>query len=387
MITAERIRTYLTWCIIAEISLISVSIAAASVVLAVIFGLLILLCVRERSWIIPRLPIDAAVAAYIAAEFLSAAFSDQTMDALKNSKRLLLIVMVYATAVAFTEKVRLRSGLKIFTGAVAFLSVAEIVLHITQGTERLYVFQHYMTTGGLKMIVTVLMIPFIIDRDSPIRVRKYFGAMIIPILTALILTNTRSAWLGLIAGVFVIGVVRYRTVLAVLAAAIVLFFLFGPEQQVERAKSIVDLNNSTNVGRFNMWSTGFTMWKDKPLLGFGDIDLYQTYLTYRTPTGDEPAGHLHNNYVHLLVTLGAVGLSAVLFLFVTIMRAQLATVRKYSHDPFVRNVALGSLAVFAGFAVNGMFEWNFGDHEVMIFVWTIVGWSFAAGTMAAEERR
>lgn len=122
------------------------------------------------------------------------------------------------------------------------------------------------------------------------------------------------------------------------------------------------------------------------MLGFGDIDLYTTYLTYRTPTGDEPAGHLHNNYIHLLVTTGLAGLSIVMFLFYKIILAEFRVFQKAAADPFIRNIALGALAVFCGFLVNGMFEWNFGDHEIMVFVWFTVGLCISGGRLGEKEQ-
>lgn len=384
MITAEKISTILYWAVVVQICVISVSIAASSLMLGLIILSLVALAFLERRWPAERTPIDIAVLGYAAIEFLTAFTSDHIGDALRNTKRLLLIGIVYAVVRSFTKRSRQRNAVMLLSGSVAVLSLAEIVFYYTHGIERLYVFQHYMTTGGLKMIVSLLLLPFIMSSDTDRKDRLFFTAAFIPTLAALVLTNTRSAWMGLVFGILVIAVLHYRVLFGILVAAILLFFQFGPQHQVDRAKSIVDMNNPTNVGRFNMWSTGLRMWQDRPLLGFGDIDLYDTYLTYRTPTGDEPAGHLHNNYVHLLVTLGAVGLAVVLFLFFTVIRSEYRVMKHAAADPFVRNAALGGMAVFTGFMVNGLFEWNFGDHEIMVFVWFTVGLVLAAGNTVRE---
>ncbi|HAP35584.1 MAG TPA: hypothetical protein DCQ28_06420 [Bacteroidetes bacterium] len=134
-----------------------------------------------------------------------------------------------------------------------------------------------------------------------------------------------------------------------------------------------------------MWETGLRMWSDKPILGFGDIDLYKTYLTYRTPTGDEPAGHLHNNYVHLLVTLGGAGLLIVLFLFFMVLKTEYGIFSTHRSDPLIRNISLGAISVFSGFLINGIFEWNFGDHEIMVFVWFTVGLCLAVERTAEKK--
>lgn len=378
MMNTTTLRTILFGLLVAEVCVISISIAAASILLALIILCLLLILVRDRSFSSAGRPLDLALLGYAAAEFLSAAFSAQTMDAVRNSKRLMLVVLVYAVISSFTTKERLRTALRWLAGAVAVLSVFEILVMFHDGIARLYVFQHYMTTGGLKMIVSLLLIPFLLAGDNTRRDRMFWSAVFLPTFAALILTNTRSAWLGLIVGVIVMSILQYRKLFLILAAGIVLFFLFAPANQVDRARSIIDLSHHSNAGRLNMWSTGLRMWQDRPMFGFGDIDLYDSYLQYRTPTGDEPAGHLHNNYIHLLVTLGAVGLAVAGYLFFTIFRLELSAWRSLRNDPFLRDVALGTLAVFAGFLINGLFEWNFGDHEIMVFVWFTVGLSRAA---------
>ncbi len=378
MTTTESLKTYLYWAIVLEVCLISISIAAASIFLSLIILALIMIAVKERKWTTAGSAVDLAFLAYCSIEFITAVNSAQMFDALRNSKRLLLITLVYGVIVSFTSKERIRKGLLFLSASVALLSVAEIIFYFYEGIARLYVFQHYMTTGGLKMIVSLILIPFILSPDTARRERIFSFAVFIPTFTALILTNTRSAWLGFVVGVIVISILYYRKLFLILAVTIVLFFTFGPQQQVDRAKSIVDFTNSTNIGRLNMWTTGLKMWQDHPVLGFGDIDLYHTYLTYRTPTGDEPAGHLHNNYIHILVTLGTAGLIVVLTMFFVILKREYNIVKKYSAEPFIRNIALGSVAVFTGFMVNGIFEWNFGDHEIMVFVWFTVGLCLAA---------
>ncbi len=385
MMRTDTLISVLYWAVVAQVSLISISIAASSLLLGVIvLGLLVLL-LTDRRPLFQATGIDAAVAAYIAVEFLSAFFSDQSWDALRNAKRLLLITIVYATAVSFTDTRKIIRALALFIGSVSLLSVAEIVLYYVNSNERLFVFQHYMTTGGLKMIVALLLLPFMLDPEMKKRDRIAAAVAFLPVLAALVLTNTRSAWLGLLFGIMVMSLLRFRKLVIAAAVAVLLFFQFAPERQVSRALSIVDLNHPSNISRINMWSTGLRMWQDRPLLGFGDIDLYDTYLTYRTPTGDEPAGHLHNNYIHLLVTTGIIGLAVVLFLFYRILRMEYRIFSNKDGEALSRTIALGAIAVFFGFMVNGIFEWNFGDHEVMVFIWFTVGLTVSAGRLTGRR--
>jgi O-antigen ligase len=385
MITPERLRTYLFWFLLLQCCIISVSIAAASLLFTLAIVTILALIGIEKKWIVRRTPLDLAFLAYVAVELVTAVNSVDQNDAFKNAKRLLLIAIVYGVVASFDRRKRIELSLVILAVTVSVLSIVEVILFALQGDDRLTVFQHYMTTGGLKMIAALFVLPFILDRHTAKKQRIIFSVCLLPILAALILTNTRSAWLGLIAGTLVMGALYYRSLFATIAALIILFFLFAPPHQLDRAKSIVDLSHPNNVGRLMMWTTGFQMWTDKPILGFGDIDLYKSYSQYRTPEIGEPAGHLHNNYIHLLVTLGAIGFVTVMWLFYTIIKAEYSAFRSHMGNPLIRNTALGGLAVFSGFLVNGLFEWNFGDHEIMVFVWFTVGLVLASAETEIGE--
>ncbi len=373
MITPERLRTYLFWFLLLQCCIISISIAAASLLLTLTFLTIVALIGIEKKWIVRRTPLDLAFLAYAIIEFIAAFNSVDQSDAFKNAKRLLLIAIVYGVVASFDRRKRIERALLILAVMVSILSTVEVILYVLRGDDRLTVFQHYMTAGGLKMISALMILPFALDYGTAKKSRIIFIVSLVPILAALILTNTRSAWLGFIAGMLVMGVLYYRSLFASLAVLIAFFFLLAPQHQIDRAKSIVDMNHANNVGRLTMWTTGLQMWSDKPILGYGDIDLYKSYSQYRTPGIDEPAGHLHNTYIHVLVTLGTVGFITVMWLFYSIMKSEYSVFRKRMGNSLVRNTALGGLAVFSGFLVNGLFEWNFGDHEIMVFVWFTVG--------------
>ncbi|MEW5800268.1 MAG: O-antigen ligase family protein [Bacteroidota bacterium] len=385
--TQNKFSLILYWLLLGQLCIISISIAAASLLLGSVVVLLFAWSITERKSILPRTPYDYVLAAYFAIELVTVLLSEDKSEAFKNVKRFFLVLILYAVVLSFDSRKKTESGIKIISAAIALLSVVEIVLSIYFGIDRLSVFQHYMTTGGLKMIVSLLLIPFILAKETPKRDRLFFVSAVIPIFLSLLLTNTRSSWLGFLAGMAILGGLYYRKLLGGLIGLVVLFFLFAPQNQIDRAKSIVDLEHPNNVGRVKMWTTGIEMWKDKPIFGFGDIDLYRSYSRYRTPGIDEPAGHLHNIYIHLLVTLGIVGFAIVMFLFFKILQTQYRIFVRCRNDALPRNVSLGALSIFTGFLINGLFEWNFGDHEIMVFIWFTVGLCIAINSIAQTEKQ
>ena len=55
------------------------------------------------------------------------------------------------------------------------------------------------------------------------------------------------------------------------------------------------------------------------LSNLGNIDLADLYKKYKNEYDKEIEGYLHNNFIHILVTLGAFGFVVVMFLLLKIL--------------------------------------------------------------------
>ena len=87
---------------------------------------------------------------------------------------------------------------------------------------------------------------------------------------------------------------------------------------------------------------------------------------------------MHNNIMMLLVTLGIIGFAATMAMFVKIFQVELQAFHAVRQHWLYGSATLGSLAAYVGFHVNCLFEWNFGDHEIAVFLWFTLGIALAA---------
>jgi hypothetical protein len=87
-----------------------------------------------------------------------------------------------------------------------------------------------------------------------------------------------------------------------------------------RLLSFFDPYLAVNFTRLALWRAGWKMFLDHPLFGVGDIDLAKYYVKYKRPYDKEIHGHLHNNYVHFLATLGLFGFLSLMYLFFKIFK-------------------------------------------------------------------
>jgi O-antigen ligase len=198
-------------------------------------------------------------------------------------------------------------------------------------------------------------------------------------MVALACTFTRSSWIGLAVslGVLLIGI-RPR-LLPAFVLLMVLVYAFIPGDYRTRLHSAFDPHHPTNVERTYMWEAGVRMFLDHPWTGVGLEDLKPIYDRYRLPAARERAGHLHSVFIQIAATMGIVGLVAFVILYASLFRAAGLGLKAMLRAPtLAASVRLGVVAGLAGFLVAGLFEWNFGDEELLYLLYCLVGLAWAA---------
>ncbi|MFL6246710.1 MAG: O-antigen ligase family protein [Thermoanaerobaculia bacterium] len=176
----------------------------------------------------------------------------------------------------------------------------------------------------------------------------------------LLLTFTRSVWLGWIVAAFVV-LFALRARLAFYAVpALILFVTFLPLPLFSRLVSTFDVKQESNFDRLRMLEAGAEMIRDFPLLGVGPANVKEVYSIYRrhdAPRARPP--HLHNNLVQLWAERGILGLGAYILLLALFLRE---CIRGWRGPQ--RMWAEAGVAIAVSLTVAGLFEFNFGDTEV-----------------------
>jgi O-antigen ligase len=271
--------------------------------------------------------------------------------------------------------------------------------------DRVVLTQGYMTAGGILMVLSLVAVAFLLTVRSR-RAQALVLAAGLPLGAALVLTLTRSAWLGFAAGVLVMVLAarpRLAPLLAVAAAAVV---IVAPGLVGDRVRSSFDPHHYQNSPRVQMWRVGLRIVGDHPVTGVGDRDLNETYWAYRERAAGGPVtreaypdgpvlviGHLHNNLLQLAAIWGLPGLALALLLLGAMLR-RLALfwrdLRGRAVDPAdpapPAGWVLAAIGCWWGFMTAGMFEWYFGDAEVALLAWLVIGMGLGAGARAGAAR-
>jgi len=238
---------------------------------------------------------------------------------------------------------------------------------------------HWMTFSAEQMMAGLLLASLLLFGAIRGRRPLWWGAVAI-IGASVLIAWTRSVWIGTAVGVcYLIGAWRPKLLLAVPVAAAVLFFA-APESMQQRVTSVykphgnTDSNEHRNITR----RTGIAMIQAHPWFGLGPEMPGREFEKYLPadiprPLPDGFYGHLHNVYLQYGAERGIPTLLAFLWLIGKVLTDFLRGARG-------RNKAIlhGAIAAILGLLVEGFFEHNLGDSEVLTMFLIIVASGYIA---------
>jgi O-antigen ligase len=308
--------------------------------------------------------------AYAGATLVSAAFSWDPRTSLIDCKQLVLFLIVPAVYRLVSAKQAHTLMTVVLTCAAisaAFGVIQYGILHYDHLNQRPQgTLGHYMTYSGLLMIVITVAVARILFDTSD----RTWAALVLPALAvAVALTSTRSAWVGVCAGVALLFALKDLRLFAVLPVVAAIFFALAPGMITKRFVSMFDNKDPTRIDRVAMLHEGERMIAAHPLTGVGPNMVERRYVEYR---GDDAVNkinpHLHNNPLQIAAERGLPALGLWLWFIVALAR-DLA--RRFASGS-QRFLSAAALATILALLTAGLFEYNFGDSEVLMLFLIIV---------------
>jgi putative inorganic carbon (HCO3(-)) transporter len=119
------------------------------------------------------------------------------------------------------------------------------------------------------------------------------------------------------------------------------------------------------------------------VFGTGLDMIKRTYTPYANPKAmKKRTGHLHNNMLHIAVERGLPALASWIWIMAAFFMAALKRMNQSLNATFEsRYLPAAGLAAVTGFFVAGLFEYNFGDSEVVMLAYFAMALPF----MGAQE--
>ncbi len=356
------------------LALVQISIAASQIVLAVLVVLWLYLVSRDK--VLPRsLPYDVPFALYALLTLASAGLSFDPRASLPATKELLLLVVPYLLVSTVRKRETMESLVALLVGVADVSALLGLWQYrfgdLSDINHRIHGFVgHYMTYSGLLMGTSLLALAGLLFSSPRSRHRWFYLLSFVLIGAALVLSLTRSAWIGaLVAGLMLLSLRNWKLLLLVpifLAAAAAA--LSGDLER--RVLSFVRPDTS-GWDRVYMLDAASRIVKNHPLLGVGPemvSEVYPIYVEADAPRHDNP--HLHNNFAQVAAERGIPALLAFLWVVGASLVVAIRELRRaHSEERFL---AAGALAVLLSGVLAGFFEYNFGDSEFqMLFLFAM----------------
>ena len=334
---------------------------------------IILLVTKKQKFEIPRF--FWPLVAYALLSLISSFRSVNAEVSLIDSKDLLLFLVVPITYMGLREEKSLNFGNLALVVSVWISILYSLFSHFfaPPQSQRITGFMgHYMTQAGLFLLFISLALGILFF--SRTKLRFLWGATLFFATVILILTQTRSAWIGAAVATSVILFLYKPKTLILLPIILGLVFLVSPKNVKQRVQSIFSLKDSSNIHRIEYVKTGLKIIKNYPFFGTGPdtVDMEFQLPKYGLSEDAKNNVHLHNNILQIGAERGIPALLAWLIFLLFVFFDLIKLIK--TKNPLVFPLAAGALAALAGLFAAGFFEYNFGDSEIttlFLYVLTI----------------
>jgi O-antigen ligase len=191
---------------------------------------------------------------------------------------------------------------------------------------------------------------------------------------ALVVSQTRNAWVGAILGLTVVAVMRAPRLLWGLAGAVAVLLLFQPTAVTGR----LTVTDRSSIDRYYQWQAGVDMILDKPVFGQGPGMILTAYPNYRWPEAPNPnTPHLHNNALQIAATRGLPCFLFFAWWMLVALATALSEARRARDGSPASWPSVAALAGLTAILLAGVFEYNLGDSEVLMLALLLTSMPFA----------
>ena len=240
---------------------------------------------------------------------------------------------------------------------------------------------HWVTYAEVLQLIASLALGLFLTAP---RKKSLYGllllAAVVGLVFALALTVTRASWVGfaISAAAMLVMTASRRTLLIAGACAIPLVLGGVLLLQQKRNVGFVDANDQSTSWRETVWREGFDLLVSKPrhlLVGVGMDSIKGHWREWGLfDNGRLPMGHMHSNLLQIALERGLPALIVWLVLLGVYGRTLIGLLRTDGLNE-VRGIPLGALGGLVGFFTSGLVHYNWGDSEVVMVFYFIMGLS------------
>jgi putative inorganic carbon (HCO3(-)) transporter len=281
-----------------------------------------------------------------------------------------------------------------------YRSTPQFFYNMYSNGERITGFvDHWMTFSALLMMA-LLMAGALLLYSPDWRPSRWLVPSLAVIGTGILLSFTRSMWLGTVAGALWLLWWKDKSLVLSVPLVIGAILLVNPLNVRDRALSSFGAQQGvldSRAHRAALRRVGWEMIQDHPIVGVGPEQVGPQFLKYLPADLPHPfpiewyKEHLHNIYVHYAAERGLPALAALLWLFGQALFDFWTRLRRLPEKSEARWVLHGAIAIIIAVVVSGWTELTLGHSQVLEMFLTVVACGYiairASGLELQNERR
>lgn len=350
----NRLDVVIWWGIAALLALLMFSTALGQALLVLLILLGLFKIIKEKKIYLVKNTITLAFSVFVGIRIFSIILSEYpglSINSLNKEIFFYLIFFVFLISLHKYDdkKFRLLIQILVFAAIIAaavgstkvFLGIEERAKSTTSG----------YSTLGLFLSVIFAMV-FSLGKSKiffPSRIWWFFTLLIIA--TGILFTFNRSNWLAVGIITLVIGLYKERIIFGVFLVLCILTIILIPNLS-DRLDQLIHFTHHLS-DRDVIWRGAFMLWDQHPVFGFGTRTFHEIFPLYNQ-LADKGVGGWHNEFLHIYMESGLLGLFSYVWIMVSIFYSGLRLIKHHYAEKINFDLALAILAGLSMFYLNSL---------------------------------
>ena len=370
-----------------SVSLALVSIAASQILLAAALAAALMQWSNGRE----RLRLPAALLAAVAALFVwtlaaMIASSGSLHDGFVRKFFLFSILLIVPILASANDRLAwIYSAVFVLAGFSAVAGLVQFGINPHRDAlNRIKGFMSiWMTYSGLLMIVLVALAAYAMAIGW--KKHRWVVPLAVVLIAALHLSQTRSTEFGACAGIAIILLLKRPRWLLGLLIFVLALYLVSPSGIQQRLRSAWNLQDDNTRNRIEIYGTAVRLIEAHPWMGVGQ-KVSRVALQYRGTQEfpDYMYVHMHNNFLQIAAERGIPGLILWMWFMFQLVCQGFRVFRSSGGAGPAAFIALAAIGGWFALLAAGMFEYNFGDSEVLTLFLFVMSAPYAVRVTTEE---
>jgi O-antigen ligase len=337
---------------------------------------------------------------------ISALFGPTPWSSLVGLKEEWLFLMIPVVAFLMKDEKSMAAALRIFTISAILISIYAVWQHFSgidlyhhkqlieapsHGYRSVGIFAHTLTFGNYYAVASILLLGLALyAKERKNKIIFYSGFCLTGIAT--LFSYSRGSIGALIGGIIIlliwIGRRRYKVILPLIAAVIVIILMTAPDVLGRFSSGFkMEWEGTKGTSRMSIWRTAGNMIAEHPIIGVGPENFGNQYINYRDKFSNRKFAHAHNDILNIAAYAGIPAAIFYLGFWVAIIVRMTRALKRRIERNMLRGIILGTLMGSIVFFIASLFEASFADEETRLFLMALWGLFLAAEKLIKGERK